>query len=217
MDGVLVDTEPVHMKAFEIFLEKYNIETNQDYLISMIGLSVENNFEMLLNDYAQFRAKKVQSLIDERNNLYIDLINENPLSPISGITDLIDFCLNNKIKIALASSSDQIQINAILENISNNSNGEINISSVFNTIVSGDSVEHKKPAPDIYLKALENLNITASHALAIEDSQAGISSAKHAGLTCLALKNPYFEIEKMSGHDLALNTIHDLVEMLFEQ
>ena len=63
MDGVLVDTEPIHMNAFKIFLEKYNIKTNQDYLISMIGHSVENNFEMLIKDYPRFKEKKVQKLI----------------------------------------------------------------------------------------------------------------------------------------------------------
>lgn len=217
MDGVLVDTEPIHMKAFRIFLKKYNIETNQEYLISMIGHSVEANFRMLIKDYSQFKGKKVQSLIDERNAVYIELIKKAPLKPISGITDLIGFCQNNDIKIGLASSSDQIQIDTILENLDNNLDNDIKISGVFDTVVSGDSVKNKKPAPDIYLKTLENLNVPAKNAIAIEDSQAGITSAKLAGLTCLALKNPYFDMVEMSGHDLVLNTIHDLVEILFER
>jgi len=215
MDGVLVDTEPIHMKAFKIFLEKYKIQTNQDYLISMIGHSVESNFEMLARDYPQFKEKNIHHLVNERNDLYISLIKETPLQPISGITDLIDVCLNNEIQIGLASSSDQAQIDAILESLSNNQNNDVNISGVFNTIVSGDSVKNKKPAADIYKKALEELNIPAQAAIAVEDSQAGVTSAKSAGITCLALKNPYFDIKKMSGHDLALNTIHDLVEILF--
>ncbi len=216
MDGVLVDTEPIHMKAFEIFLKRYNIETKQDYLISMIGLSIENNFEMILKDYPHFNVHNIQALIDERNNLYIDLLKETALEPISGITDLIDYCHCNNIKIGLASSSDRIQIDTILESINNNPNCNLNISDAFNTIVSGDSVDQKKPAPDIYLKAIENLNIPADMTIAIEDSQAGILSAKAAGITCLALKNPYFDVEKMSGHEIAIDTIHDLVEMLFE-
>jgi beta-phosphoglucomutase-like phosphatase (HAD superfamily) len=217
MDGVIVDSEPIHMNAFKIFLEKYSIETNPNYLISMIGHSVESNFEMLKKDFPQFKEKNVQKLIDERNAIFIDLIEKSALQPISGISELIDFCLNSGIKLGLASSSDQIQIDAILKSISNNTDNDINISNVFKTIVSGDSVSHKKPAADIYLKALENLNVPATSAIAVEDSQAGITSAKAAGITCLALKNPYFDIEEMTGYDLALNTIHDLVELLFEE
>lgn len=216
MDGVLVDSEPIHMKAFEIFLQKYHIETNQDYLTGMIGHSVESNFEMLKRDYPAFKKENIQRLINERNELYIDLIKQTSLKPISGITDLIDTCLNNDIKLGLASSSDQNQIDAILESINKNTENKINISNIFDTIVSGDSVQNKKPEPDIYLKALQNLDISAQSAIAIEDSQAGISSAKEAGLTCLALKNEYFNVATMKGHDHTLNTIHDLVEILFE-
>ncbi|KAA3613044.1 MAG: HAD family phosphatase [Calditrichaeota bacterium] len=216
MDGVLVDTEPIHMQAFKIFLEKYNIDSNQEFLISMIGHSVEENFKMLIKKYPQFRPTDFKNLIDERNAIYINLINETSLKPISGIADLIDYCLNNDLKIGLASSSDQNQIEAILQSLKNNNENDIDLSAVFNTIVSGDSVDHKKPAPDIYKKALKNIKINASSAIAIEDSQSGISSAKSAGITCLALKNPYFNIEDIHGQDMILETIHDLVELLYE-
>jgi beta-phosphoglucomutase-like phosphatase (HAD superfamily) len=217
MDGVLVDTEPIHMKAFEIFLKKYNIVTNRDYLMRMIGHSVENNFTVLLADYPALKQNSLPAMIKERNNLYLELLRQTPLKPISGIPDLIDFCMNNNIKLALASSSDQPQVDTVLESLTINAENDLNISGVFHAIVSGDSVRHKKPQPDIYFKALQKLGIDAKEAIAIEDSQAGISSAAAAGIKCLALKNPYFDLRKMSGFYLALETVHDLVEILFEE
>ena len=89
----------------------------------------------------------------------------------------------------------------------------LNFYNSFNTIVAGDSVREKKPAPDIYLKVLDNLNVAADQAIAIEDSQAGVNSAKNAGIFCFALENPYNNVNRMSGPDYILKSLLDFFKV----
>ena len=214
MDGVLVDTEHLHMKAFELFLDLYSLKVEQDFLHTMIGTSIEDNFRMLFERFTVFRGKDMQKMIDARNRIYLDLIDQEPLQPISGVIEILEYCKKNNLKTALASSSDKRQIDKILLKLNSNHNLTLNFYNSFNTIVAGDSVRDKKPAPDIYLKALNELQADAKRTVAIEDSQAGITSAKNAGIFCFALENPYNNVYQMSGTDYILNSLHDFVKYI---
>jgi beta-phosphoglucomutase len=216
MDGVLVDTEHLHMKAFEIFLNRYGLKAEKEFLLSLIGASIEDNFKMFFKQFPLFKDKDIKVLIDERNALYLDLIKKEPLAPGSGVIELLDFCMNHDIKTGLASSSDKEQIDLILLKLNSNKNYELNLHNTFHTIVAGDSVKQKKPAPDIYLKAIRDLKVDPKQVLSIEDSQAGITSAKNAGIFCFALENYYNDVYKMKGADYIIKTLHDVVEILFE-
>lgn len=214
MDGVLVDTEHLHMKAFELFLAQHSLKVEQDFLRSMIGTSIEDNFRMLFERFTVFRGQHMQEMIDARNRIYLDLIDQEPLQPISGIIEILEYCKKNNLKTALASSSDKQQIDKILLKLNSNHNRTLNFYNSFNTIVAGDSVRDKKPAPDIYLKALNELQEDAKRTVAIEDSQAGITSAKNAGIFCFAFENPYNNVYQMSGTDYILNSLHDFVKYI---
>ena len=216
MDGVLVDTEHLHMEAFKLFLEGYGLKVEKDFLLAMIGASIEDNFKMLFEHFSRFNGEDIQQLISDRNKIYLELIKKESLEPISGVIETLDFCLNNDIKTGLASSSDQEQIDLILERLSTNKSYELNLYNSFHTIVAGDSVKEKKPAPDIYLKAISNLGIDTKQIIAIEDSQAGINSATKAGIFCFALENSYNDVYQMAGPDYILKTLHDFVEILYE-
>lgn len=216
MDGVLVDTEPLHIKAFEIFLHKYGISTNEKFLRDFIGYSVEDNLKMLFKEYPEFKGLDMQKAIDTRNKIYLELIKNQQLKPLDGIKELIDFCLSKNIIIGLASSSDKIQVDSVLTNISTNPANNLDLYSIFSAIVSGDMVAQKKPWPDVYLKALSEINIEAENALAIEDSQAGIKSAKNAGMLCAALRTPYSDVDQMSGFDWIINSIQDQIDLFIK-
>lgn len=216
MDGVLVDTEHIHMKAFDSFLEKFGLKVDETFLQSLIGTSIEENIKMFFKRFPQLEGEDIKQLISERNTIYADMINKEPLVPISGVIEVLDYCLNHDIKTALASSSDKDQIDLILKKLNSNKNYELDLYNSFHTIVAGNSVKEKKPAPDIYLRAIADLKVDKKHIIAIEDSQAGISSAKNAGIFCFALENYYNDVYRMKGPDYILKTLHDFVEILFE-
>ena len=82
--------------------------------------------------------------------------------------------------------------------------------------MSGDEVKLKKPAPDLYARVLSMLNKPAQECMAIEDSQAGIRSAKANELFCVALKNQYFKLEQLAEADLVVEQVDALTRLLSE-
>jgi len=90
MDGVLVDTEHLHMKAFEIYLNENNIETNADFLQSLIGHSIENNFVMLYKKFPGLNKKPMKDMLDYRNEIYLNLVKTENVWPIPGILEILD-------------------------------------------------------------------------------------------------------------------------------
>jgi beta-phosphoglucomutase-like phosphatase (HAD superfamily) len=133
---------------------------------------------------------------------------------MEGIDDLIDVCQERVIKLALASSSVREQVDAILENLTLNSENKTDYRSVFATTVSGDQVAHKKPAPDIYESVLAVLNFDAGNCLAIEDSGAGIQSAQASQLFCIALKNQFLKRSEMQKAEMVVESIMEIVKKL---
>lgn len=216
MDGVLVDTEPIHMESFRLFMEELNISSSKEERHSFIGYSIAQNIKTINQKYLKGREINIDEGVRHRDEIYIKLLKEIKPPPIRGIIDLINHCYNNGIKLALASSSSREQIDIILTNLSDNPNIKVSPYDFFRSIVSGDDVARTKPAPDIYKKALNDLGLPGGRCLAIEDSTAGIRSSKSAGLFCFALKNDFADDKKLSEADALIDSISDVVDLLYQ-
>ncbi len=214
MDGVLVDSEPVHAESFRIFLKHLNISYTEAFIDSLVGYSVDQNIETINRSYLSERPMDIGEGIKQRNSIYLELINNLQLVPIEGIDPLIAYCQEKGIKMALASSSGRDQVETILNNLSQNSKNKINYNKVITVKVCGDDVKNKKPAPDIYQRALKLLNIEARKCMAVEDSEAGIRSAKANEIYCIALKNQYLTYDKMADADYVVSSITEIVDLL---
>jgi beta-phosphoglucomutase-like phosphatase (HAD superfamily) len=116
-------------------------------------------------------------------------------------------CLGMGLKIALASSADPSKIKINL--------AEIGIpEETFHAIVSGLDLEHKKPAPDIFLKAAERLEVSPQECLVIEDAVSGVAAGKAAGAKVLALTTS-FAAEQLAGADWIAQSLHEAGEDIF--
>jgi len=214
MDGVLVDSEPVHTESFRIFLKHLNISYTEAFIDSLVGYSVDNNIEAINRVFLYERPMDIDEGIRQRNRIYLELINNLQLVPLEGIDALVTYCQENAIKVALASSSGKDQVDTILNNLSQNSKNKINYKELFAIKVCGDDVENRKPAPDIYQRTLKLLNIEARKCIAVEDSEAGIRSAKANEIYCIALKNQYQKNEKLADADYEVSSITKIVDLL---
>jgi HAD superfamily hydrolase (TIGR01509 family) len=124
--------------------------------------------------------------------IYRDLV-RGQLSPFPGVKQFIARCLELGLKIALASSADRVKIDINL--------AEIGIpGSTFHAIVNGLDIEHKKPAPDIFLKSAELLGVPPGDCLVVEDAVSGVEAGKAAGARVLALTTS-FTADELSGAD----------------
>jgi len=105
------------------------------------------------------------------------------------------------LKIALATSSRQEKMNFVLQ--------LTNLTSYFDIIVTGDLVQKSKPAPDIFLKAAEKLQLKPEDCLVVEDAANGVKAAKNAGMKCVAITTTHTE-DLLQQADLVINSYEDL-------
>jgi len=214
MDGVLVDSEPIHGESFGMFLDTLKIPYTEQFISDLVGHSIDHNIQTINQVYLSDNPMDILEGIRIRDAIYLSLITNRQLKPLDGIEDLVFFCKKNGIKLGLASSSVREQIDAILKSLSKNNERNINFQTVFDVTVGGDEVISKKPAPDIYHKVIEALGVDKDNCIAIEDSGAGILSAKANEIACIALKNQYLKEKESLSADLVINSINEVVEML---
>jgi len=202
MDGVIVDTEAIHMQSFRIFLQEQSVQFSERFIQSLIGFSVHDNVQKIKTRFFK-NSFDVDEGIKRRKKIYINLLSQTQLNPLPGILEIISFCQENHIKLALATSSDWQQVRIILNQVIPNYNH------IFKAIVTGEEVTHKKPAPDIYRQVVEKLHVPALSCIAFEDSSAGVASAMSAGVICFAVRNQYF-------NDVHLNKAHKIINSVQE-
>jgi len=180
MDGVIVNSEPVHFQLITKTYEKYGkIFSHEEHkritgmsYLEIWGKFVEEN--KLSVDKELIHKNHTEALLNEI------LYSEN-FEISKGVQEFVDDLYKNGVKLAVASSSSRVLINAVLK--------RFNLTEKFHAVVSGEELPKSKPHPGVFLKALEALNVSADEALIVEDSTNGIKAAKAAGVKCLAFLN----------------------------
>jgi len=203
MDGVLLDSEAFICKAgVEMFREKGYPVNPRDFT-EFTGMG-ENRY---LGGVAEkngipFELEKDKARTYE---IYAELV-KGKLEAFAGVKAFIARCRSRGLKLAVASSADPPKVLINLE--------EIGIpAETFDTVVTGLDVEHKKPAPDIFLKAASKLGVEGKECLVIEDAISGVAAGKAAGAKVLALTTS-FKAEELGQADWIaplLNQVDDKV------
>lgn len=176
MDGVLVDSEPVHARGWQQALSKYGLYFENDWYKQWFGVSDGQMSEVLVKDYNIPVSPK--NLEDEKREITMRLM-ESEIKPLEGLKEQIDAFRH--LKLAVATSSSKKEVSIILR--------EINLEKIFDSIISSEDTPVKKPAPDPYLMAALALGCDPEQCVAIEDSSHGIQAAVAAGMTVLGIMN----------------------------
>ncbi|MBL4702043.1 MAG: HAD family phosphatase [Phycisphaeraceae bacterium] len=189
-DGVIVDSEPLHYRAFVRVAKTLGFEMSwEQYLSEFVGYDDRDAFLAILrsvygNAIPPDITARLPKLIKDKANAFESEVNQG-IEAIPGSIELITE-LAGKMPIAIASGATQFDIRIIL--------AKLGLDNVFDVTVTADDVEHSKPDPESYAKAVRllaekypNQNITPQTALAIEDTAAGTCSARSAGLQVLGL------------------------------
>jgi beta-phosphoglucomutase len=190
MDGVLVDSEHfIAQAAIQMFAEQCIYVEAEDFL-PFVGTG-ENRY---LGGVAQKYGYEIDLERDKARTYEIyGMLVKGKLTPLPGIHTFINICKSKGLKIAVATSADLVKMEINLK--------ELNFSSqVFDATVNGKEVEHKKPHPEIFLKAAAKLGLQPHECLVVEDAVNGIEAAKAAGCKCLAITSS-FKKEKLAAAD----------------
>jgi len=189
-DGVIVDTEPLHYAAFQRILEPLGLGFSwEQYVETYMGFDDRDAFiEAFKGGDNGLSSQKLLELIERKAALFQEIIRDD-IKAYPGVVDLIKGIRTSNTPLAISSGALRSDIDPILKSLG--------ISDCFDIIVTAEDVAKSKPDPESYrlaharLAAHHSLTIPAHKVLAIEDTPAGIASAKGAGLQVLAVTNSY--------------------------
>lgn len=205
MDGVIIDSEPVHFESDKMTMREYGIEITDEILSSYVGVANPVMWAEIKEIYSL--GCSVDELLHKQLKYKFELFGTKKLKTIDGIRELIDLLKRKDIKVGLASSSPRVFIELMLKNLG--------IIGFFDVIVSGEDVSKSKPAPDIFLKASTLLGVAPDDCLVIEDSEHGVKAAKNAGMRCIGYANVNSGNQDLSIADLYVVSIRDIDINLF--
>lgn len=198
MDGVLLDSEEYICRAgIEMFREKgYSVYPEDFRPFTGMG---ENRYlgGVARKHHIPFELEKDKARTYE---IYAELV-KGKLSLFEGVTAFMDRCRERGLKMALASSADMVKIRINLRETDVPENR-------FDAIVSGLDIEHRKPAPDIFLKAAERVGADPADCLVIEDAVSGVAAGRAAGARVLALTTTFPASDLSGAHWIAGDLIH---------
>jgi beta-phosphoglucomutase len=201
MDGVLSDSEEFICKAAIIMFKELGTKVTKEDFDPFVGTGENRYIGGVAEKYdLQINIDEVKARTYE---IYLDIIKGN-LSPLPGACEFINSCRERGFKLALATSTDKIKMEANLVEIG------IPVTS-FDATINGLEVEMKKPFPEIYIKAAERIGLKPEECLVVEDAVSGIKAAKSAGCKCLALTNS-FERSLLHEADWICDSLSDVPE-----
>ena len=215
VDGTLAETEKDgHRIAFNLAFKDANLPWEWDIdlygQLLKIGGGKERLYHYLQHYQPEYQPHEelnifIRRLHQNKSNYYRQLLENSSIPLRIGVKRLLQEAYHTGIKLAIASTASVDNVKALLEN---SLDGEME--KFFSVIAAGDMVEKKKPAPDIYLLALEQLNLSPEECLAIEDTNQGLTAASTAGLTTVVTVNEYTLNQNFELASLVLNHLGEI-------
>ena len=218
-DGILVDTEPLHYRAFQKVLVPFGLGHDYAcYVEHFIGFDDRDAFIHAFGEAGiELGATTLEGLVAAKSTALRELIQQGVPS-FPGVVGLIKELMDRGIPMAVASGALRQEVEAFISSLG--------LHRAFRAIVSADDVKKSKPDPETYLLAIERLSrlqgtLTPMNCIAVEDTPAGIRSAKSARLLVIAVTNSFSETELCEADkvvsSLADLSFRDIVELLKER
>ena len=215
-DGVITDSEVLHLRAFNQSLVPYGVEiSTKDYYTNYLGFSDFDCYKVLIdNGLLKIDEQQIGDILKVKSKIFEELTKTEGRT-IEGVQEFLQMLEDNNIPMAICSGSLLVEIEIMLE--------ESGLRHFFAAIVSAEQVKKGKPHPEGFLLSLQKLNetcqlpIAANECIVIEDSHWGLQAGKEAGMHTVAITNSYDAeqlglAEKIVTHLNEL-TINDLQQL----
>jgi len=175
MDGVIVDSHPVHKKTWRRFLELLGKDIDEEHLNFI--MEGRKRDEILRYFLGELSDEQVRALGHRKEQLFRE--ESADMKAIEGLREFLQQLSEAEIRLAVASSGSNGRVNYVLD--------LLDLRHYFQAIVTGDQVTYGKPDPTIFRVACEQLRVRPSETLVFEDSVSGVRAAKTAGMRCVGV------------------------------
>jgi len=205
MDGVLVNSEPLHHEVSQLQFKDLNIDVTEAIYATFTGNSNKMIYQKLKDRFQL--PYEIADLIMAKNALFMDAFDKKAdLELMPGVKDLIIDLHSNGMELLVASSSEMEIIDKVFE--------RFDLNPYFTHKISGNDFPESKPNPAIFLKAASLSKAPIEECIVIEDSTNGIKAAKAAGIFCVAYKSEGVDTQDQS---LADAIVHDYKDLNYEK
>jgi len=204
-DGLMFESERIWQHYFFEANKKFNLNFTEQDRIKFIGKNEKEIREFLKSINPTCNVDEYRDWMRENVARHVDI---NGIDAKTGLKNLIKFCNDNNIKMAIVSGSRKVRIQKYLKlNDIDESN--------FGCFVTGESNLKAKPAPDFYLNACNKLNVKSNECLVLEDSYLGVEAGKNAGCFTIMIPDTMPVTKHMiNTADLILNSLNDVISFL---
>jgi len=200
MDGVLIDSEPLHVLSDKILLERLGVVIPENHLAKYVGVTNPVMWKEMIQEFNIQRD--IGEILNMHLSLKLKLLKKADFHPIDGIPELMQLLYSKDIPVGIASSSPSMFMKEVIKSL--------HLEKYIRAWVSAENVKGSKPKPDVYLKVAELLQVNPEKCVAIEDSANGVASAKNAGMKCIGFRNINSGNQDLSKADLILDSIRDM-------
>jgi len=207
MDGVLADTAPHHLLAWQETFAKRGINfTEADF---KRGFGVRNDAIIKNTIGEQVTPEEIEAIAREKEATFRRIIGKD-VKPLPGALELLKALDEGGIRMAIASSTTIENIHLIV--------GSLDIEKYLKAVITGHDVTEGKPSPQVFLLAAQRIGAEPKNCIVVEDAVAGVKAAKSAGMYCVAVSNSHPQ-EKLKQADLIVAslemvTVKDLEELV---
>lgn len=201
MDGVIVDSEPLHHKAYYLMFEQVGIKVSNQLYASFTG---QATLEICKTLCAHFELNQSpEQLVAIKRQHFKELFEQDSdFDLIPGVLSLIQDYHNNGLTLVLASSASMENINRVFT--------RFDLEQYFVAKLSGADLAASKPHPEIFEKAAQASGFSLEECIVIEDSENGIAAAKAAGIFAIAFDSPHSKAQDYSQADLVIQSFKEI-------
>jgi beta-phosphoglucomutase family hydrolase len=197
MDGTLIETTEADYLAWKRVFADYHKQLAFEDYFPLIGMKSA----MVVKTRLSVDEEETKKALAQKMKYFSEIVSEKGIQIVPYAIKFLKQLKEAHLKIALATSSRQKKMELVLQ--------LTNLTPYFDIIVNGDLVHKSKPAPDIFLKAAEKLQLKPEECVVIEDAANGVKAAKNAGMKCVAITTTHTE-ELLKQADIVIDSYEHL-------
>jgi beta-phosphoglucomutase len=201
MDGVIVNSEPLHRKAYFDMFEEFNLNVSNRLYESFTGKSTSAICKELCKIF-DLSISHEKLMLSKRKHFKTIFDNDPEFQMIDGALSLIKDYFYNNLTLILASSASMTNINRIFK--------KFDLDKFFKAKISGADLKESKPNPEIFIKAAKLSGFNKSECIVIEDSTNGVIASKSAGIYCIGFNSPNSKNQNYDKADLVVSNFNEI-------
>lgn len=200
LDGTLIDNEGVYDRAFCAVLKRRGISCEE--MVHIPGIGVKENWDRMIARIGM--DESAQDLARETQKFYLEHLSEVKVR--FGVRELMHYLKGRRVKIILATSNTSEIGNRVVE--------ALGLGHHFESRTFGDNVKRRKPAPDLFIKAMQDAGLDPRNTVVIEDSAAGVEAAKATGAKVIAIKTDWATRAQLFRADKIVMGFEEALEII---